>query len=211
VAIWRFYTGLGVDPIEVGYGYSTTLIRTIGYISYVIATSTVVCIAFLILYGFIRYVGKKRSKRSQPGKSRARMSDRDFVTFIAIFSLIAGAAIPLVLGTMGVGSAAEAAREGRPILPYAGAASLGVPDLPIRADPVFIAPAGKPNDSPEVISLSKRNNLLYLGQANGTAVLYDPDQQRSIHVPTSEVILKISNCRTEAASDMRCQYTFTGV
>ena len=73
----------------------------------------------------------------------------------------------------------------------------------LRADPVLVSTAGKPNDAPLLQELSKRSDLLYLGQANGTVVLYDSVQQQALYLPANAIILKISVCRTHQ-SNPRC-------
>jgi hypothetical protein len=71
--------------------------------------------------------------------------------------------------------------------------------LPIHADPVVI----EPNDAKAIrsISLDKqppdskgRSRFLYLGQSNGEVVIYDSGQQRVLYIPSSDVLLSITNC-----------------
>jgi hypothetical protein len=83
------------------------------------------------------------------------------------------------------------------------------PDLPllpltvlsVHADPVQIAPTGESGKTPAVDALKARSALtpplLYLGQANSLVVLYDSTKEQAIYVPSSSVLVTVSNCRAQ--------------
>jgi hypothetical protein len=105
--------------------------------------------------------------------------------------------IPLISGN--VDKASAQVREGHPTKP----ALLPIRLFALRADPVQVSSATKPGETPEITNLAQKNDLLYLGQAGGTVVLYDHTQHQAIYLPASMVVLKIINCQT-ANSNLRC-------
>jgi hypothetical protein len=102
-----------------------------------------------------------------------------------------------------VREAANAVKVGQPVPPIA-LPLLSQALVPIRADPVTVEPSGKPKESPATDRLQQAKLLLYLGQAGGTVVFYDPAMQRAVYVPGSAVILHVANCRAEPPPDA-CQ------
>jgi hypothetical protein len=87
----------------------------------------------------------------------------------------------------------------------AGAPVTGwVPRSLIRADPVTVESVGKRGDSPAVERLRDKK-LLYLGQSNGTVLLYDATAQRAVYVPADSIVLHVANCSATPPPDTACQ------
>jgi hypothetical protein len=76
---------------------------------------------------------------------------------------------------------------------HAGSVSAGLLGLPLvrlRADEVRVASAGKAGEFPAVDRLSGRR-LIYLGEANGKAMLYDPIRRVTFSVPAASLVLEL--------------------
>jgi hypothetical protein len=78
-----------------------------------------------------------------------------------------------------------------------------VSSFKIRATPAHLGAIGRVSDQAELALLQRRAALLppllYLGQANGVIVLYDSRAQQAVYVPSSSVVLRLSNCERPAA------------
>jgi hypothetical protein len=66
----------------------------------------------------------------------------------------------------------------------------GLPLVRLRADEVRVASAGGVGQFPAVDRLRGRK-LIYLGEANGRAVLYDPGSRVTFYVPASTLVLEV--------------------
>jgi hypothetical protein len=76
---------------------------------------------------------------------------------------------------------------------HAGSVSAGLFGLPLvrlRADEVRIASAGKAGEFPAVDRLSGRR-LIYLGEANSKAMLYDPVRRVTFSMPAASLVLEL--------------------
>jgi hypothetical protein len=76
---------------------------------------------------------------------------------------------------------------------HAGSVSAGLFGLPLvrlRADEVRVASAGKAGEFPAVDGLSGRR-LIYLGEANSKAMLYDPARRVTFSVPAANLVLEL--------------------
>ena len=105
---------------------------------------------------------------------------------LAIIGLVAG----LVMAVRGISiSRAESVKAGRPVGPIS---LLGLNLLAIHADAAIISPAGEASKSSASLNSLSGRTMMYLGQANGTIVLYDPRNQKTLALPSSLVILQIT-------------------
>lgn len=66
----------------------------------------------------------------------------------------------------------------------------GLPLVRLRADEVRVASAGGVGQFPPVDRLRGRK-LIYLGEANGRAVLYDPGDRVTFYVPAATLVLEV--------------------
>jgi hypothetical protein len=104
---------------------------------------------------------------------------------LATIALVAG----LVLTVRGISvSRAESVKAGQPVSPIS---LLGLNLLAIHADAATISPAGEASKSSTSLNSLSGRTMMYLGQANGTIVLYDARNQRTLTLPQSLVILQI--------------------
>ncbi len=197
VAYARFYGELGVNPSDVGLGYATTLSNSIG---------ALLLFPLLALYLFgIAYV-LERWDRWYSSESRSTLEkeppSRSHVRLVIQLAAVLVPATMLLVSQ--AGDRASQVEQGYPVHPN----RVGpVTVLAVRADPVVIEESGKPEDEPSIGKLKKRP-LLYLGQANGVAVLYDTAAQQAVYLPQSTVLLKVGNCATKRSPDPACKRTF---
>jgi hypothetical protein len=188
----RFYGSLGVDPSDVGLSYTETLARSTGFVIVSLVLLVTVALHMPFVERRFRYAG-----RQDPTVRRSRGT--------IILSVLGTVLFVGVVGVIPWVGAEEAAREvqaGRPVGPI----RYGLPFLAIHADPVWVEPVGKPGDSTAAERLRGRQ-LLYLGQSEGTVLLYDASFQRAIYVPASSIVLQVANCRAEPPppEDDRCR------
>jgi hypothetical protein len=81
---------------------------------------------------------------------------------------------------------------------HSGGATAGLLDLPLvrlRADEVRVASAGGVGQFPAVDRLRGRK-LIYLGEANSKAVLYDPGHRVTFYVPAATLVLEVREAGT---------------
>jgi len=182
----QFYRRLTVNLSDVGLSYSTILANSVGT---AFAVALVVAILDLPVLAIWRF------RSGQP------LFQGDFTRFmrpvlainILCCFLIAIFALP-VLSSTGF----ERVKKGEAVLPP----RLPFADftiLPIHADPVVI----RPNESKAIQNMatnlptqdnSTSSRFLYLGQNNGVVVIYDSVQQHILYLPSSDVLLSITNC-----------------
>ena len=206
-----FYSRLGVDANDVGLSYAGVLAHAVGFVVvYLFILTALYAGIVLAKVDLARQRGERDQQRGKkPAASRPRPS---FVATMAVVLLAIFIVNSLRYPLLDAGDAARDVQTGRPVSPirYAGESNspLPIPRLPllaIHADPATVEPAGKPGDAPAAERLHGRE-LLYLGRAHGTVVLYDPDPavQQAVYVPASSIILRVSNCNAEPPSDTTC-------
>jgi hypothetical protein len=89
-----------------------------------------------------------------------------------------------------------ASQSGRP--------SVRVHATGVRADLATVVPRGSPQDTAAAAALQNRE-LLYLGQNDGTAVLFDPQEKRAIYLQASDIVMRRSRPRPETVRPPHCQ------
>jgi hypothetical protein len=72
---------------------------------------------------------------------------------------------------------------------------MGLPLVRLRADEVRVASAGGVGQFPAVDRLRGRK-LIYLGEANSRAVLYDPGHRVTFYVPAATLVLEVREAGT---------------
>jgi hypothetical protein len=172
-----FYRSLAVEPSDVGLSYTGTLARSSGFV-----------IVYAFMVAFVLQPGMLRRAEPELGEPSPRM--RRIEILMGVGLLVVVFAWPFI----GATEAANAVKAGEPVRPLLLPAPIPpLPILAIRADPATVEPAGKPGEAPAAERLRGRR-LLYLGQANGTVVLYDAVEQHAVYVPASSILLKVANC-----------------
>jgi hypothetical protein len=206
-----FYSRLGVDASDVGLSYAGVLAHAVGFVVIYLFVLT------LLLVGIVVVKRDRARRRGERNQQRGRNSAASgawgrFVVAMAVVVFAILIVNSLRYPLLDAGDAARDVQAGRPVGPirYAGESNplLPIPRLPlfaIHADPATVEPAGKPGDAPAAERLHGRE-LLYLGQADGTVVLYDPDPavQQAVYVSASSIILRVSNCDAEPTPDPVC-------
>jgi hypothetical protein len=177
-----FYGRLGVDPNDVGLTYAGTLARSSGLIAAYIIVAIVI---FALRHFYLQ----------DPSIWRIRL----YMLSVMLLIIIA-----LGCPSLRAEQAANAVKAGKPLRPIAMPGRNQYPLLTIHADPVTVEPSGKPDESPATDRL-KCASLLYLGQAGGTVVLYNPAIQQAVYVPASAVILHVTKYRAEPPPDAACK------
>jgi hypothetical protein len=169
----HFYGSLGASPEEVGLGYSETL-----------ALSGMAVLWVLILPPALVLLGLQvvpRRRRERPADHWVRL----FAPPLALLLLVLGAAV-LIGGTW---EATGRAYDGRAVTSV-NIAELQV--LGLRAEPATVWwKTGREVGDP---ALTSGECLLYLGQANGITVLYDPGPPtiRTIRLQTADVVVDVA-------------------
>jgi hypothetical protein len=196
-----FYRPLGVDLADIGWSYGGVLARSTGFATVLLCTIVVWSILQSLYNLFIlRFMGPRFFKTWSP------LTLRRFVLWIFVVGL---AFIVSVLGFVNILDGAQAAasvRTGHAVRPNGRFFTL----LSIHADPVSVRIIGDPKAFPSYECLKAKtvapcfNRIFYLGQANGTVVLYDSTMQQSLYVPASSVILRVDNCEASGSPNISC-------
>jgi hypothetical protein len=182
----QFYRRLTVNLNDVGLSYSTILANSVG-------TALAVALLVAILDLPVLIIWKLRSGRPLFQKDFREFMRPVLVINILCCFLIAIFALP-ALSSTGFQRVKSGLAVLPPRLPFADFTI-----LPIHADPVMI----KPNESKAIQNIatdqttqddSTSSRFLYLGQANGTVVIYDSLEQHILYLPSSDVLLSITNC-----------------
>jgi hypothetical protein len=207
-----FYGPLGVDPGDVGLTYSSVMARVTG-LSVVFVTCLILAILYpLTVRPLARYRARRRYAQSDSGESHSKVVK--VIPPLGGAALIIFGVLVITIGGMRDGhSAALAVKRGQPVGPTGHFFTL----LAFRADPVSVEAIGDPKIAqsvtrfrctPSSYTLLCRDELFYLGQANGIVVLYNSTSQRSIYLPASSIMLHVSNCRTKLSPDLLCRARF---
>jgi hypothetical protein len=196
----RFYSVLRVDPADVGLGYAATLSRSSGLI--VIAAAIIGVLWFLLrLIPLLLIVGIGSIEDSP------RSAVIAFLTlFVAIATFWAGVPLltyPYSEPTREASMAARAVLAGKPVAQVRLANLITVIDL--RAEAVTLVAARPSNLT--VTRVAKRTDLLYLGKADGTVVLFDPRARQALHLPANEVLMRLSRPAPRQGRSPLCTVT----
>jgi hypothetical protein len=202
---WSFYGPLGIDPSDVGLNYANVLSRAAALIF--VPFIAVVYVGLLV--GLVRIIPpateatvKLLRVRRKPFRTAAtrRITPRADWSIPKWAMGAVGIAIALLLTVLFIMQIIQASflaasvRSGKPIRDsYVGWMQPAL--FSIRADPVTVSSNGTADEAPIVEKLSKRTDLLYLGQANGTLVLYDPRQEIAFYLPANTAVLTVNHGR----------------
>ena len=196
----RFYKALGISSADVGLTYGNVLANSTGMILLIILVLIFLTITKVLdwVNRFFGRLSTRHQQHLQGGKLRRTWAHTTNL-IAAILTLVL---MYWALGALSTDSAqaADAVKHGRPVVsPHIGPTTI----LVIHADPVTIQPAT--TISQELIDQYIQNRkMLYLGEANGTVVLYDSQAQEAIFLPATSIILSISNCATRYSFNPLC-------
>jgi hypothetical protein len=169
--------------------------------------------SFLILI-FVVFFPPSRLRRNQRLQEAQRGELLPTPQFLALVRPVFLRQTPTILfaaivllgvgGTIDATRASRAAIDGKPVLP----AQIGPLQLmELRAIPVRVKPIG---DAAKASSWEGLDSapLLYLGQANGSVVVYDSQADRAFLLPAGSVLVNIENCIKEKAERQPCNRVF---
>ena len=178
---WSFYNRFGITPEEVGLGYVEILTRS----------APVLVLAMTLAAGFNALLARKL----------LHLDTGQVWRIAGITSALLLAAV-LFAGPVRANDLADLAERGIPVHPR-----LPVELVAVQVDYVTLTPNGEteekeqktqtsvpvaqaPSPSQEdVEALEQRTSLLYFGQSNQIAVLYDTENQQVIRVPMADVTI----------------------
>lgn len=175
-----FYGGLGTSPRDVGLGFKETL-----------AGSTAVALFILIgvsaCWGLTIYAIKKRSLAA--------------IILIIVVAVICGVLFALLLRQASRSEPLDAVQAGHAVSPT----SIGpIVLVPLHAEPAVVRAVGRPPEQTKAIDDLAARKLLYLGENNGVAVLYDSTEDHVIRVPSAVTVIVATNCES-AQSKPECK------
>jgi hypothetical protein len=187
----HFYQSLGIDPSDVGLTYSSVLSRASGFVAALV-------IAVLLFYAVPIWVfrGDPDFRSNSVENMRLwRLAKKRLAFHVLIYVVI----VILVPAPLSASRLARRVKEGKAVAPYQTIVPAPLTLLYLRADPVIIEAIDGSTSSPALGRLTtcaanESCKLLYLGQANGIAVIYDAVGQESIFLPISEVGIRVKNC-----------------
>ncbi|BBH68298.1 hypothetical protein ACTI_49830 [Actinoplanes sp. OR16] len=183
-----FYLPLRATPQEAGYGYLEILSgQLIGTVELALILA-VFLLAGALALGSARHAlaGRWRKAVSWPGRAAMiRLVRRCGFAGLATVLLC----LPILALMFG-----KEAQQGTAVRNIYLLHFVQIPVLAVQASTVKVSwtakmPAGTPD-------ISKRNCLLYLGKAAGTAVFYDVATEESLHLPSTQILLAFPHTST---------------
>jgi hypothetical protein len=189
LAYERFYEAFRIRPGDVGLTFGATLSRAAGFIIVLAIIGTLGAVTVRLVLA-----GPRRRLQAQVDRTRSFHS-RDFAIMlgcgVAVALLVVYAAAAISSSAVSyTAKATETVRSGNPVRPFQ---LYGLPLLSIQADSAVVWPTSKARTLPGIWDLHDRP-VLYLGQTNGIAVLYDPGHGRVVYAPMSLIVMHVSNC-----------------
>jgi hypothetical protein len=169
----QFYGSLGVSATDLGLSYTNLLASSVG-------TALAVLVATILYTSLALGLGTIFLRPLHPRLRRA-FSGPGLYTTIPLLLIVIAVAISFVFLPYTALKDSRAVRLGGRVRP-ARIAPLPISILSVRADPVIVRRSGL-DPPPWIRDLERTGKLVYLGQANGTLILYDVERQRSVAVP----------------------------
>jgi hypothetical protein len=182
----QFYRRLAVSLGDVGLSYTAILANSVG--------TAFGIVVFIVLIS-LPIIAMRKVRRRETWRQE---SFKGFVRRVMTFSLVGCFVLAVIALPMLSSANFKRVVEGKAVLPpRLPVANFAI--LPIHADPVAIEP--KNGNTLRGISthMAKYDSesgarLLYLGQANSQLVIYDSVEDHVVYVPSSDAIVRITNC-----------------
>jgi hypothetical protein len=191
-----FYGSLSVPLQDIGLNYAAVLARS---------GDQIVTPLFLIVlsYSLLRRArqaateGEWRAGRAHTGRWRRLRVSRAWSKTYVLITL--GLVVILVFGLYVIDlysrdeeikAATTAVRDGQAIEGIESKSGFTVLNVHVRE--AQIEPVAKTNVAPSISGLVGRR-MLYVGQADGTLVLFDPAADRAVYVPRNSVTLSVGS------------------
>lgn len=169
----RFYGPLGIGAGDVGLSYTTILASSVGAAVAVI----VYVLCALALLGFLFWLARKRRNENLVGAIKRRTPAFMLWVTLGIGILVAAVMLPIAANEQ-----AKMAQAG------CNVSSPRLPGLPVSVLSISASRVCALSTDPEV-RYKNLEDVLYLGQANGTLVFYH-DGVQPIYVPSQNIILE---------------------
>jgi hypothetical protein len=188
VSFSAFYVELGLTPSEVGITYADTLVRAVAALPVLVlawAFFFVLFTAFSVAWAGVAAGWRQRNK---PDREPPLVAERDYRRRLAAYGLgTVIFALFLAWPELSRDLAGEV-KDGEAVTP--GFLSWTNP-LGLRAQPArIIWLEGSPPTGLEGLA---GEPLLYLGQASGMLVLFNPATDQALRVPSGAVVLSVSD------------------
>lgn len=179
IAYAAFYNALGINPEDVGLNYVTTLTRSAGLVTILLLALFIIALAFIARRASINVGPFYPFAADDIGPGLRRVLSA--VIAIALIVMVAY----LIRLPPQAASLARQVEQNQPVRPIR---FLGLTMLAIRAEPARVTWLSDLQQQPrQLIGYS----VLYLGQANGNAVFWDPRGRHTIIIPTSNLLIEI--------------------
>jgi hypothetical protein len=189
VSFSAFYVELGLTPSEVGITYTDTLVRAVAALPILVLAWAFFFVLFIVFSVAWEAVAVGwRQLRNKPDREHPLVAEKDHRRRLAVFGL--GTAIfALFLAWPALSrDLADEVKDGKAVTP--GFPSWTNP-LGLRAQPARITwLEGSPPTGLEGLA---GESLLYLGQASGMLVLFNPATDQALRVPSGAVVLSVSD------------------
>jgi hypothetical protein len=185
IAYTTVYRPLGVEPGEVGLTYADTLERAaVGLV-----LLFVIWVAFLAIYVITTLamdllIGAVLRLRARAGRKPLNWKiGSELIGDTASYAIVISAALLFALLPYTSSQLSQDVRDGKALRP--GAFDWGNP-LGLRAQSAEVERLTDASDS----QIPSRR-LLYLGQADGVSVLFEPSSDEVVRVPSGSVVIRL--------------------
>jgi hypothetical protein len=198
LAYSEFYQELGINPADVGVDYGKALGGAAGV---TLVGGLVAFLLFWIVVGGVAAI-RKLSSLTLAWASRPTLA-------LIVCGLVLLAALGLLHRT--ADHYADRIKRGQRVEPFRLPIPVGdvfdLELLSVRGEPTTIKAVdakqtGAANSPIQAFATAKR--LIYIGQAKGVAVIYVPERQQALYIPSSAALVVTVNCETRYADDDRC-------
>lgn len=179
IRLWyqAFYGPFGLAPEDVGLDYAETLARSAGLIVWL----TILLAPFVVLFVLLRERARRfvLALRSSPSFPRWLLDAlAPLAILLAVFALFGLAAV----GSERMIDSASDAKRGE-----VGDFPFGM-NIGANAEPAAITWIEEPPDGLDDLA---SHRLMYLGQSEGTAFLYDIDSERTVQIPSNSALISL--------------------
>jgi hypothetical protein len=183
-----FYLPLRTTPQEAGYGYLEILSGQLIGTAELVLLFAAALLAGTLALGSARHAvaGRWRDAVSRPSRDTLlRLARR--CAFAALATVLL--CLPILAWMLGKEAQRGTAVRNIYLLHFAQIPVLAVQASTVKVSWTATMPAGTPD-------LSRRNCLLYLGKAAGTAVFYDVTTEESLQAPSTQILLTFPHTAT---------------
>lgn len=170
----RFYDRFGLRPEEVGLGYAELIIQTVYGLLYLVAVGAIWGLGFAVAVWVVRGIWRLSRGRSWRPPRTESSTGAALLVPVALWVVQA-------IG-MSIATASDSAEDVRDGFPTPGSILSGV--LRWNAEAAIVSGAG--TDTTEPFDRC----VIYLGQAEGMAALYDPASRYTWRVPVGAVKIR---------------------